>query len=41
MLAAEETNIPEHLDMVKRTWSHINLMGNNIGDGEFKISDFF
>jgi hypothetical protein len=36
-----KTNIPEHLDMVKETWSQINLMGNDIGDREFKISNFF
>jgi len=40
MSVKEGANIPKHLDMVKDVWSHINLLGNNLGDKNFRVSDF-
>jgi len=35
MSAEEVANIPKHLDMVKDVWSHINLLGDDLGDKNF------
>jgi len=41
MLAEEGTNIPEHLERVKDVWSHINLLGDDLEDKDFHVSNFF
>jgi len=41
MSAEEGANILKHLEMVKDVWSHINLLGDDLGDKDFRVSDFF
>ena len=42
MLVEEGANIPEHLKMmIKDVWSHINILGYNLEDKDFQVSNFF
>jgi len=41
MSAEEGANISKHLERVKDVWSHINLLGDDLEDKDFHVSDFF